>query len=55
MSARTLTLQAKIRQLGHELALAEASGGYCSDWVSKKKEHDGLLERLYKLEKRIFA
>ena len=49
------TLLAKIRQLGYELALAEESGGYCQDWASKKKEHDNLLERLYKLEKRIFA
>ena len=52
--ARHSTLLAKIRQLGYELALAEESGAYCQDWAVKKKDHDDLLERLYKLEKRIF-
>jgi hypothetical protein len=48
-------LLARIRRLGHELALSEESGGYCPDWAAKKKEHDNLVERLYKIEKRIFA
>ena len=47
-------LKTSIRMLGHELMLAESSGTYCEDFVEKRKLHDSMLEKLYKLEKRVF-
>jgi hypothetical protein len=47
-------LKKRIRQLGHELMWLELSGAYCEDFVTKRKEHDSLLERLYRVEKRVF-
>jgi len=47
-------IQAKIRQLGWELMEAEANEAYCENFVEKRKEHNLLLEKLYKLEKRVF-
>ena len=52
MSPEVLTK--RIRQLGHELMWLELSGAYCEDFVTKRKEHDSLLERLYRVEKRVF-
>ena len=47
-------LKTRIRELGHELMWLELSGAYCEDFVNKRKEHDSLLERLYRVEKRVF-
>tara|TARA_B100000212_G_scaffold260644_1_gene200580 strand:- start:2613 stop:2771 length:159 start_codon:yes stop_codon:yes gene_type:complete len=47
-------LKKSIRELGFELMLAESSGAYCEDFVEKRKLHDSMLEKLYKLEKRVF-
>lgn len=47
-------LKKSIRELGYELMLAESSGTYCEDFVEKRKLHDALLDKLYKLEKRVF-
>ena len=47
-------LKARIRELGYELMQAEIAEMYCEDFVAKRTEHNLLLERLYKLEKRVF-
>lgn len=47
-------LKARIRELGYELMQAEIAEMYCEDFVTKRTEHNLLLERLYKLEKRVF-
>ncbi len=47
-------LKQRIRQLGHDLMWAELSGAYCEDFKKKRKEHDELLEKLYRLERRVF-
>ena len=50
----TEALKKNIRALGHELMLAETSGTYCEDFVEKRKLHDLMLNKLYKIEKRVF-
>lgn len=50
----TEALKRSIRELGYELMLAESSNAYCEDFIEKRKLHDTLLEKLYRLEKRIF-
>jgi hypothetical protein len=47
-------LKSRLRELGHALMQTEVSGAYCEDFIEKRKEHDRLLERLYRLEKRVF-
>jgi len=47
-------LKKQIRQLGYELMLAEVTESYCEEFIEKRKLHDSLLEKLYKLEKRVF-
>ena len=50
----TQQIKSKIRQLGWELMQAESNQAYCEDFIAKRKEHNLLLEKLYKLEKRVF-
>jgi hypothetical protein len=45
-------IRSRIRVLGSLLAWEERSEFFCSNWRSRKEEHDNLLEKLYKLEKR---
>jgi len=45
-------LKRKIRELGHLLAYEEELEHKFKDWWSRKKEHDYLLEKLYRLENR---
>tara|TARA_B100001093_G_scaffold495501_1_gene540064 strand:- start:386 stop:547 length:162 start_codon:yes stop_codon:yes gene_type:complete len=50
----TAQIKARIRELGYELMQAEIADSYCENFVSKRQEHNLLLEKLYKLEKRVF-
>jgi|TARA_B100002019_G_scaffold88104_1_gene76343 hypothetical protein len=45
-------LKQKVRQLGHLLATEEEAKVHLGKWYERKKLHDDLLEKLYKLEKR---
>ena len=45
-------LKAKIRELAHSLAYEEEIEHKFANWYSRKKEHDFLLEKLYRLENR---
>lgn len=47
-------LRKSVRELGHELMLAEATNTFCEDFIEKRKLHSTLLDKLYKLEKRVF-
>tara|TARA_A200000159_G_scaffold142719_1_gene146431 strand:- start:506 stop:664 length:159 start_codon:yes stop_codon:yes gene_type:complete len=47
-------IKTRIRQLGWELMEAETSEAFCENFIAKRKEHNLLLEKLYKLEKRVF-
>ena len=47
-------LKKSIREIGYELMMAESLGTYCEDFIEKRKLHDALLEKLYRLEKRGF-
>ena len=47
-------LKKQIRELGHELMSAEVANGFCLNFIKKRKLHSELLERLYRLEKRVF-
>ena len=42
----------RVRVLGSLLAEEEEAEVHLSSWRSRKEEHDNLLEKLYKLEKR---
>ena len=43
-------LKLKIRELGHLLAYEEEIGHRFKSWYARKKEHDFLLHKLYRLE-----
>ena len=45
-------LREKIRKLGYELATREIYGENTPEYFNLKRAHDGLLARLYRLEKR---
>ena len=45
-------LKKKIRELGHLLAYEEEAEHKFKNWWGRKKEHDYLLEKLNRLEKR---
>ena len=45
-------LKSRIRELGSLLAEEEESGVHLSNWYNRKKEHDFLLQKLYKKEKK---
>jgi|TARA_R110000824_G_scaffold65925_3_gene171320 hypothetical protein len=44
------TLRLKIRELAHLLAYEEEAGHRFAGWYPRKKEHDFLLKKLYRLE-----
>jgi len=44
-------LKQKIRELAHSLAYEEEIEHKFKGWYSRKKEHDFLLNKLYRLEK----
>ena len=44
-------LKKKIRELAHSLAYEEEIQHKFKGWYSRKKEHDFLLNKLYRLEK----
>ena len=46
-------LKQKIRDLGHLLAYEEEIEHKFKSWYGRKKEHDYLLEKLYRLENRV--
>ena len=46
-------LKQKIRELGHSLAYEEEIGHHLKDWFSRKREHDLLLKKLYRLENKV--
>ena len=43
-------LKLKIRELGHLLAYEEEAEHKFKNWYARKKEHDFLLKKLYRLE-----
>jgi hypothetical protein len=43
-------LKLKIRELAHLLAYEEEAEHRFKDWYSRKREHDFLLKKLYRLE-----
>ena len=45
-------LRSKIRKLGYELAVREIYGENTAQYFKLKRDHNGLLARLYELEKR---
>lgn len=47
-------LKKQIRELGHELMSAEVSDSFCPNFIKKRNLHNELLEKLYRLEKRVF-
>ena len=46
-------LKQKIRELGHLLAYEEEAEHKFKNWYSRKKEHDFLLKKLYRLENKV--
>jgi|TARA_Y100000310_G_scaffold214857_1_gene215822 hypothetical protein len=52
MSKEVEYIRARLRALGSLLASEEEAELHLSNWRSRKEEHDYLLEKLYKLEKR---
>jgi len=52
MSKELEYIQKRLRFLGSLLASEEEAELHLSNWRSRKEEHDYLLEKLYKLEKR---
>ena len=47
------TLRAQIRELAHELAYEEEIGHRFKGWYDRRCQHDKLLHRLYRLEKKV--
>ena len=45
-------LKQKIRELAHLLAYEEEADHKFKGWFARKKEHDYLLNKLYRLEKK---
>ena len=45
-------LRQKVRELAHSLAYEEEVGHKFKNWWGRKREHDNLLRKLYKLEAR---
>jgi hypothetical protein len=52
MSNEAEYLRIRVRFLGSLLASEEEAETHLSNWRSRKDEHDYLLKKLYKLEKR---
>ena len=45
-------LESKIRELGYQLAVREIYGENTPEYFAKKKEHDRLLEKLERMQKK---
>jgi hypothetical protein len=46
------SLKERVRELGYKLAVREIYGENSQDYYNKKKEHQDLLNKLYKIEKK---
>ena len=46
-------LQDRIRHLAHLLAYEEEAQSRAAGWYERKKEHDKLLAKLYRLQKKV--
>ena len=55
MSGKLEYLRSRVRFLGSLLAEEEAAQMHLANWRSRRSEHDGLLEKLYRLEKRTYV
>ena len=47
------SLKAAIRELGYQLAVREIYGENTPEYFQKKKQHGYLLNKLYRLEKKV--
>lgn len=45
-------LETMVRSLGHQLAVREIYGENSSDYRKKRSEHNKLLRKLYRLQKK---
>jgi hypothetical protein len=48
----SLSLKEAVRDLGYQLAVREIYGENTPDYFKLKREHDRLLDKLYRIEKR---
>ena len=47
------SLKAAIRELGYQLAVRELYGENTPEYFQKKRSHERLLNKLYRLEKKV--
>ena len=46
-------LEERVRHLAHLLAYEEEAQLRAKDWYDRKKEHDKLLTKLYRMQKKV--
>jgi hypothetical protein len=46
-------IEERVRHLAHMLAYEEEASTRSSSWYERKKEHDKLLNKLYRLQKKM--
>ena len=50
---KTESLKRRVRELAHLLACEEESDCRLKDWYDRRSEHNKLLAKLYRIEKKI--